>query len=157
LSYWNAVLKGVLGDPVAILIGKGPDTSIELIFGELGARAWAHNDFVDLFATGGLILLGSYLALLAWMFASAIRLWRDPRHSRVARDVGAVGVITCAAFIVLSLFNGVLFAPASIAVALLIGLIRGMRATPGTTWADSAGEPVPHQASPRARPAVASG
>lgn len=138
LAYWRPVLEGVVSDPVAIVVGKGPVASFDLIAPSAGERIWSHNDFVEFVATGGVVLLLAYIGLVFWMYRSAWRLWSDPRHSDRARAIGALGIMACSAFVILSFFGGIVFGPASIAMGLLLGLIRGMTRTPRETWVDEA-------------------
>ncbi len=144
LAYWEPVVRGTLNDPIAFFFGRGADSSFHLIHEALGLSIWSHNDFVDFFATGGIVLLIAYGFLIRWMAISMFTLFRSPQQSRAARDIGLVGLTACAAFVVLSVFNGIAFSPASIAIGLMIGLVRGMSATATATWVDQREESRPH-------------
>ena len=67
LAYWRPVLSDTLQHPGAILIGRGPDSSSEVIQQAVGERIWSHNDFIELFATGGVVLLAVFLGFVVWL------------------------------------------------------------------------------------------
>ncbi|HZQ15455.1 MAG TPA: hypothetical protein VFA82_01655 [Gaiellaceae bacterium] len=134
--FWRPVIDGTLADPLAIVIGHGPAYSFAVIQQTLNEAIWSHDDFVDLFGTGGVVLLTAYILLVLWLFRSALSLLRDPRQSPRAQDVGQLAFLGCAAYVLIALFNDAAFASPTVAVAVLIGLARGMARTPGTTWLD---------------------
>jgi O-antigen ligase len=136
VSFWRPVLDGTLAHPLSILVGHGPTYSITVIQQALNEAIWSHNDFVDLFGTGGAILLIAYVGLVVWLFRSAIALARDPAQSERARDIGWLAVLVCGTFVVIAMFNDAVFASPTVAVGVLIGLARGMSRTPGTTFVD---------------------
>ena len=119
-----------------ILVGAGAGASNELVDDVTGSWLYSHNDFLEFFATGGLSLLAVYVAFLVWAGASARRLHRDPLQSNRARPIGAIAFAAVAAFVVMSFLNGIVFYAACLAFALLLGLVRGMAATPGRTCFD---------------------
>ncbi|HEY0416377.1 MAG TPA: hypothetical protein VGC78_08320 [Gaiellaceae bacterium] len=134
--FWRPVLDGTLAHPASILVGHGPTFSFTVIQQALNESIWSHNDFVDLFGTGGAVLLVAYVALVLWLARSALALMRDPEQSRRARDVGYVGLLVSGAYVVIAMFNDAVFASSAVAVAVLFGLVRGMSQTPGRTWVD---------------------
>jgi hypothetical protein len=136
VSFWRPVLDGTLAHPLSILVGHGPTYSFTVIQQALNEAIWSHNDFVDLFGTGGVVLLLSYVGLVVWLFRSALAVARDPAQSGRARDVGWLAVFVCGAFVVIAMFNDAVFASPTVAVGVLIGLVRGMSRTPGATFAD---------------------
>ena len=97
---------------------------------------WAHNDFVELFATGGILLVALYVVVLAWMVHSIWRLWRDERQSERARSFALIAFGALCAFVTLSFINGIVFSVPSLLMGALIGLVRGMAQPPGATFAD---------------------
>jgi O-antigen ligase len=102
----------------------------------LGLFVYAHNDFLEFFATGGLPLVAVYVAFIVWAAASARQLHRDPLQTNRARAVGAIALGAVAAFVTVSFLNSIVFYAASIEFALLLGLVRGMIGTPGRTCFD---------------------
>jgi O-antigen ligase len=137
VGFWVAVTDASLSGVSGLIVGEGAASSIAINQRINGQAAAAHNDFVEMLGTGGLILLFSYLGLLTWAFGSFRRLRGDPRQSPAARDVGALGLVACSAFVVLSFFNGIATSAASLPFALMLGLARGMCATPGRTFIDA--------------------
>jgi hypothetical protein len=73
---------------------------------------------------------------VVWVFRSAFDLARSPVQSSRARDVGWLAVVGCGAFVVIAMFNDAVFASPTVAIGLLIGLVRGMSRTPQATFAD---------------------
>ena len=110
VSFWRPVLDGTLAHPLSILVGHGPTYSFTVIQQALNEAIWSHNDFVDLFGTGGVVLLGADIALVLWLFASALSLARDQGQSERARDIGWLAVLVCCAFVVIAMFNDAVFA-----------------------------------------------
>ena len=75
--------------------------------------------------------------LIGWMFLPAWRLAHDMDQSRRARALGGIGLIALVAFAVMSLASGIAYSSiATIPTALLLGLVRGLEATPGRTFVD---------------------
>lgn len=138
LVYWQAALGGTFSHISGILYGGGADASKQFISAQINERIWAHNDIVEFMTAGGVGLAVAYVALLAWMIRPAWSLAHDPRQSSPARDAGAVGVAAFAAYIAMGFVNGIAFAPASIAIGMLAGFMRGLTATPGATILDEA-------------------
>jgi O-antigen/teichoic acid export membrane protein len=136
LAYWRPVLSDTLQHPGAILIGRGPTASSEVIQQAVGERIWSHNDFIELFATGGVVLLAVFLGFVVWLLASCCSLATSTAQSKDAREVGVLGIGVCAAWLVVASVDGALFASSSFFFALFIGLIRAMAATPKRTWID---------------------
>jgi hypothetical protein len=149
IGFWTAITQTTFDSVPLLLIGGGALASEDITTRVLADTAWAHNDFLEMLATGGLTLLLCYLALLAWLYRSFWLLARDPRQSQAARDVGVIGLLAAGAFTVVATFNGVVTTPVA-AFALLLGLARGMSATPGRTFLDEDGGRPPQ------RPPVAS-
>jgi hypothetical protein len=135
LGFWSAVTQASYDSAGLLAYGGGALSSEAITTRVLGDNFWAHNDFLEMLATGGLTLLLCYVALVAWLYRSFWVLARDRRQSRAARDVGTIGLLATGAFTVVATFNGVVTTPVA-AFALLLGLGRGMCATPGTTFLD---------------------
>ncbi len=134
--FWRPVVRGTLAHPLSILVGHGPTFSATVIQQALNEAIWSHNDFVEMFGTGGVVLLGAYVGLVLWLFRSALELFRDPAQSERARDVGYLALLMCGAYVVIAMFNTVAFASSAVALGVLFGLVRGMARTPGATWVD---------------------
>jgi O-antigen ligase len=135
VGFETAIMGTTFNSGRLLLIGGGALTTERITSAVVGNRVWAHNDFLEMLATGGAFLLLGYLALLMWLYWSFWLLARDPRQGRAARDVGIVGLLAVGAFTVVSMFNGVVTSPA-VAFAVLLGLARGMTTTPGATFLD---------------------
>lgn len=136
VSFWRPVVHGTLAHPLSILIGHGPTYSFTVIQQAVNEDIWSHNDFVELFGTGGVVLLLAYVGLVIWLFRSALALFRNPAQSEHARDVGYLALLMCGAYVVIAMFNTVAFASSAVALGVLFGLVRGMARTPGRTWVD---------------------
>lgn len=136
VAFWRPVVHGTLAHPLSILVGHGPTFSATVIQQALNEAIWSHNDFVEMFGTGGVLLLLAYVGLVVWLFRSALTLYRDPAQSELARDVGYLALLMCGAYVVIAMFNTVAFASSAVALGVLFGLVRGMARTPGATWVD---------------------
>ncbi|MEA2322532.1 MAG: O-Antigen ligase [Solirubrobacteraceae bacterium] len=148
VGFWTAITQTTVDSTPLLLIGGGALASEDITTRVLGNTAWAHNDFLEMLATGGIGLLLCYVALLVWLYRSFWRLAGDRRQSQAGRDVGVIGLLACGAFTVVAMFNGVVTTPVT-AFALLLGLARGMSTTPGRSFLDEDGAPAPPQAAVR--------
>lgn len=119
-----------------VLFGRGAGASVQLLSRYYGDAIWSHNDFLEFFISGGVILLFAYLALLVWLFASFTRLYRDSRQSSEAHACAIVLLGAFFGFIVLSAANGIALTAWATGMAVLVGLARGMMKTPGDTILD---------------------
>jgi len=70
---------------------------------------------------------------MAWPFVALIR---SAAQSPLVRDLGAVGLAALGAFCVISFGSGLVFSLSALPLALLLGLVRGLRTTPAETFAD---------------------
>jgi hypothetical protein len=136
VSYWMAGIDGTLASVSRTVYGGGAGASYQFNWLRNGDRLWSHNDFVEFFVTGGIVLVLIYVALIVWFIATTLNVARSPRQSQIVRDVGWIGLATCVAYIAISFFNGITYEPASYALAMLLGLLRGMSHTPGATAID---------------------
>ncbi len=126
-----------------ILVGRGAGASVQLLNQAYNDPIWSHNDFLEFFVTGGLVLFLAYVAFLAWVLFSFLRLYRDKRQSP---DVHACAIIMLGGLLgycVLSVANGIALAAGATVMAVLIGLARGMLATPGGSALDADPTPIP--------------
>jgi hypothetical protein len=141
IGIWGAVLASALASPKNILLGQGANGSMQAVAMVFGENLWAHNDFLEFFITGGIGLALLHLLVLGWMILPAVRLVRDPRQSRPVHETGLLIAIVGLVYLVMAIFNGMAFyLSASLAMAMVVGLARGMCATPGATFLDAPAE-----------------
>ena len=141
LGIWEAVWRSATSSASAVFFGQGADASFRAtaaVFVQSGSM-WSHNDYLEFFITGGVVLAGLYLCLVGWMFQSGRRLAKDSRQSPEVRDAGRLMAVVVVAFAVMALFNGIAFYQATIAMGLVVGLARGMSLTPQGTFLDDGG------------------
>lgn len=119
-----------------IIAGRGAGASVQLLTRLYGAAIWSHNDFLEFFVTGGIILLVTYVIFLAWVLWSIVRLFRDDRQSEIVHTFSILLAGAFSGYVILSLANGMAVFAGSVAMAVLIGLTRGMSGTPGDTALD---------------------
>ena len=119
-----------------ILIGRGAGASVRMLSQTYGLAIWSHNDFLEFFITGGLVLLCAYVVFLAWVLVSLVRLYRDTRQSPGVHVCSIIMIGGYAGYVVLSVANGIALAAGAAVMAVLIGLTRGMLQTPGDTALD---------------------
>lgn len=126
IGIWLSVLQGATDSISHFVFGRGAGASFELVRQGMGVSVWSHNDFIEFLVEGGLMLLGLYIALLAWIGRSLMTAIRSA-ESEPKRQFTIIAAATFAGFIMMSLLNGVVFYQASIAMGLLVGLVRGQR------------------------------
>lgn len=132
LALWETILHSVLAQPSTVLFGGGAEFSLHAF--PSGAELLAHNDLLEVFATGGIVLVVLFVGLLVWMAAPLVRLAGSRRHTLPARDFGVVCVGALCAFVALGMFHGLIFTVPSVVMAVLVGLVRGMNSTPNATF-----------------------
>jgi hypothetical protein len=137
VAIWSSVWEEMTSSVGTMIAGAGAGTSHALSHETIGFFVDAHNDYLEFFATGGLLLVAAYAAFFAWIVRSVWLVYRDRRQSGRARTVAAIALGVVAAFFVTSLFGSISFYAALVGFALLIGLVRGMAATPGETCFDA--------------------
>jgi len=136
LMFWQAILRYSLESPAHFLFGGGPATSYLVLVQRTGLSIWAHNDLLEMLATGGIALALVYVLVVVWMLASTLSLWRDRRQSIAVRDFGIIATAAVTSFAGMSLLNGVAFSVSAIPLAVLLGLVRSMSRLPGQTALD---------------------
>jgi len=139
VEIWTSVWQATTASFQTLIAGAGAGASHAVNKDAIGHFVDAHNDYLELFATGGLLLVVAYTGFVAWAMRSVWRLYRDRAQSSRARAVAAVAFGVIAAFLVTSLLVSISFYVALVGLGILLGLIRGMAATPGGTCFD----PVP--------------
>jgi O-antigen ligase len=143
VAIWTSVWEASTASVRTIAAGAGAGTSHALSQEAIGHFVDAHNDFLEFFATGGILLAAAYAGFIGWTVRSVWRVYRDRTQSSRARAVAAVAFGTIAAFLVISFLSSISFYAALVAFAILIGLIRGMAVTPGATCFDPAARGLP--------------
>jgi len=136
IGIWATVLQSATATSGALLFGQGSGASLAATSAMFGAALWSHNDFIEFLITGGVGLLLIYLMVIAWLFVSTAKLAMSPQQSPQARAVGRLMVVMVVAFVVMAFFNGIIFFQSSMAMAMVVGLARGMAETPGATYLD---------------------
>lgn len=132
LVVWKMVLHSVLAQPSTVLLGGGANFSLHAF--SPGVAYLAHNDLLEVFATGGIVLVVLFVGLLVWMAAPLVRLARSRRHTLPARDFGVVCVAAFCAFVAMGMLDEIIFTVPSVVMAVLVGLVRGMNSTPNATF-----------------------
>jgi O-antigen ligase len=139
LGIWTAVWDGATHSVQSVLVGSGSGASFGYVSEGYGGRFWAHNDFLEFFASGGLIGIGLYFALLVWIIRSVIALRRTAGTNQDVRDFAALAAATVCAYVAISIMSGVVFSlQSSLVMAVLVGLVRAMTRTPGATFLEAA-------------------
>ena len=136
VEFESALLNAGTDSASHIVAGRGAGASVDLLSRFFGTAIWSHNDFLEFFITGGVILLFAYLAFLAWVFLSFVRLYRDTRQSPDVHACSMVLMGGYVGYVVLSAANGIALTAWAAVMAVLIGLARGMLETPGDTALD---------------------
>jgi len=140
VEFWRAIVGYNLTHPWQVFFGGGAHASLDIIGSTTAYNVWAHNDFLEMLASGGLVLLFLYVWLLVWMARSVRAVQVDPRQTSPTRSFAALALWAVAAFVVYSFLTGVALSSSSLAMGVLIGLVRGMSQTPGNTAVDVFGE-----------------
>lgn len=120
LGIWSGVLRSVSSGPWAFAFGAGAGSTYAISYAEMGASVWAHNDFLEFLATGGIVLSSLYCGILVWM-------WRSSSGPMTC-ETAVLSWFTKAAvvaFAFMAFFNGMAFYQASILAGLLVGMSRG--------------------------------
>lgn len=138
LRRWHVIFDATLHNSHTRWIGGGAAFSRAVWEHATGESNWSHNDFLELFATGGPFLVVLYLALLSWIAHGLIRLYRDRRLPGRTRSFVIVAAGGFAAFCAISFVDGIIFSTASIMLGLMVGLVRGMSYAPDRAWINSA-------------------
>ncbi len=138
LGIWQAVWQSATRTSASILLGQGANASLTATASTLigAGPLWSHNDYLEFFITGGVVLAGLYVGLIAWMLVSTGSLVWNREQSSAARDAASLMTVVVVAFAVMAFFNGIAFYQASIGMAVVVGLARGMSSTPGETFLD---------------------
>ena len=76
-EFWRDLWSAGTDSLPHIVAGRGAGASVQLLTRLFGAGIWSHNDFLEFFITGGIVLLAAYLVFLVWVAWSIVRLFRD--------------------------------------------------------------------------------
>jgi O-antigen ligase len=136
LAIWTAVWDGTTHSAVTAVFGAGAGASNALSKQATGVYLYAHNDFLEFFATGGVVLFAAYVVFIGWAIRSVWALYSDRRQSSQVHVIASIAFAAIAMFLAISFLNSVVFYAACVGFAVLLGLVRGMSATPGNTCFD---------------------
>ena len=139
VTFWTGLLKAGTDSLQHVLIGRGAGASAVLnqqLFGPIGS----HNDFIEFFITGGIILLGAYLAFMIWILATMVRLYRDPRQSQTVHLCSVLLIGAFFGYVAMATTDGITLAAGSVVMAAIVGMAQGMLHTPGGTALDAPAE-----------------
>lgn len=138
VALWRGLWASGTDSVGHIFLGRGAGASYGLATQTVGESIWSHNDFLEFFISGGLVLLVCYIAVLVWVLRSFVQLYRDSRQSPIVHMYSMVGLGVFLAYIFLSAANGIAMMTGSIILGVLVGLVQGMSGTPGDTALDVA-------------------
>ena len=137
LDFYRAILGYSDSGLSHLLIGGGAGTSVRVIGEATGMSLVAHNDALEMLATGGVVLLAVYCLLIAWMVWVPLSVCRDATQSKVVREFAGVATAAVFAYAAMSLVDGMVFyAPSSLAMGVLLGLMLGIGRAPRRTAMD---------------------
>jgi hypothetical protein len=137
VTFWAGLLKAGTDNVQHVLIGRGAGASAvlnEQLFGPIGS----HNDFIEFFITGGIILLGVYLAFMIWILVTMVRLYRDSRQSQTVHLCSVLLIGSFFGYVAMATTDGITLAAGSVVMGAIVGLTQGMLHTPGATALDAA-------------------
>ena len=137
LTIWRTAVQGAFDGVQHALIGRGAGGSEQVMEKALGIFVGAQNDVFDFLLDGGLVLAISFIVLLLWMGWNPVHTLRDPAQSSNVKSFAILTLGAVVAFFVMSMLNGIATYQPSVAIGLLIGLARGVMATPGDTFLDA--------------------
>ena len=128
---WDELLHSLASQPRLLVIGGGAAYSAAGHF-----RILPHNDFLEVLATGGIVLAPFFIAFLAWLGFPLVRLAFVKEQTDASRNFGIVCLSAFAAFVLIAILDGIVFNVMSLVAAVLVGLARGMATTPGASFID---------------------
>jgi O-antigen ligase len=140
VTFWKDLLVSGADSLQHILIGRGAGASAILNQQLYGSPIGSHNDFIEFFITGGVLLLGVYLAFLIWILSTIIRLFRDSRQSPVVHLFSILLIGAFFGYVAMATTDGITLAAGSVVMAAIVGVTQGMLCTPGETALDALGD-----------------
>ncbi len=136
LTIWRTAVNAAFDGPLHTLIGRGAGGSEKVMETALGIFVGAQNDLLDFLLDGGLVLALCFIFLLLWMGAAPVHILRNRAQSANAKSLAILALGAVAAFFVMSMLNGIATYQPSVAIGLLIGMIRGVMVTPAGSFLD---------------------
>jgi hypothetical protein len=136
LTFWRDLLTAGSDNLQHTLLGRGAGASAVLNQELFGIPIGSHNDFIEFFVTGGILLLGVYLAFLFWILSTMIRLYRDSRQSTAVHLCSILLIGAFFGYIAIAATDGITLAAGSVVMAVIVGITQGMLQTPGDTAMD---------------------
>ncbi|HZK59490.1 MAG TPA: O-antigen ligase family protein [Cryobacterium sp.] len=136
MGIWSTYLDHAFDNVVHTLVGRGANAAELLGVTVFGRQSGAHNDTIELLLSGGVVLVACFIVLIVWMAATPVRTLRDPEQSQPTKAFAALALGAVLAFALMSQLNGIVFYQSSVVIGLVVGLVRGMAATPGETFLD---------------------
>ena len=127
---WDELVRSLASEPRLLVIGGGAAYSADHF------RILPHNDFLEVLATGGIVLTPFFIAFLAWLGFPLVRLAFVKEQTDASRNFGIVCFSAFAAFLLIAILDGIVFNVMSLVAAVLVGLARGMATTPGASFID---------------------
>ncbi len=127
---WEELVRSLASQPRLLAIGGGAAYSADHF------RILPHNDFLEVLATGGIVLTPFFIAFLAWLGFPLVRLAFVKEQTDASRNFGIVCLSAFAAFVLIAILDGIVFNVMSLVAAVLVGLTRGMATTPGASFID---------------------
>ena len=137
LNLWRTTFQAAFDGAQHAIVGRGAGGSEQVMEKALGIFVGAQNDLFDFLLDGGLVLAISYVVLLLWMGWNPVHTLRDPEQSSNVKSFAILTLGAVVAFFAMSMLNGIATYQPSVAIGLLIGLARGVMATPADTFLDT--------------------
>jgi hypothetical protein len=142
VTFWRDLITAGSDTLQHVLIGRGAGASAVINTQLYGMNIGSHNDFIEFFISGGLLLLGAYVAFLIWILWIMVRLYRDSRQSPGVHLCSILLIGSFFGYVVMATTNGITLAAGSVVMAAIVGLTQGMLHTPGDTALDVPPAPV---------------
>jgi hypothetical protein len=136
---WSTVMHESLATPLRAILGDGAGASTRYIVDSGLPPLWAHSDPLEVLASGGVVLLCGYLALLWWMARPAISVARMRTADGPTRGFGLLAIAAMVAYLMMALTNGMVFYQSSAYMGVLVGVCYGFLAEGGTALPASRG------------------
>jgi len=120
LGIWLATIWGIGSSPESLLFGAGTGAATSYVRAGYGLSVYAHNDVLEMWATGGLALASLYMLFVTRLAASIRRL----RHTELVggQSIWHIAIGSLVAWLVIGMLNGVMFYQASALFGFGIGI-----------------------------------
>jgi O-antigen ligase len=123
--FWTTIADKVWSSPVGVLFGHGGGADSAIIQSNLGLSIGAHNDFLELTAVGGLLLLAAYICFVSRPLILSFRASKAATYSQSFETVRISYWGALVGFFILAATNGVLGYQGSLAFGLISGATSG--------------------------------